>query len=154
MLMGSAASDPFREAVAAYMRGDYATALRIFQPIAGSGDATSELWMGTMYERGLAVPQDYSEAAKWYRRAAEQGHGQAQLNLALMYSEGKGVPLDYVQAHMWANLATVHIRANAEIRQAFANVRDEIASKMTPTQIAEAQRLAREWKPKKTEPTP
>ena len=57
-------------------------------------------------------------------------------------NKGRGVPQDYVQAHMWWNLAAV--KGNTD---AIKN-RDVVAAKMTPTQIAEAQKLAREWKPK------
>ncbi|MGA2435349.1 MAG: SEL1-like repeat protein, partial [Bryobacteraceae bacterium] len=61
--------------------------------------------------------------------------------LGLMYAKGQGVPQDYIQAHMWFNLAGASGNADA-IKE-----RDAIGSKMTPDQIAEAQRLAREWKP-------
>jgi hypothetical protein len=59
-----------------------------------------------------------------------------------MYDNGNGVPQDYVQAHMWFNLAGVQGDEDATKK------RDIVAAKMTPDQIAEAQRLAREWKPK------
>jgi hypothetical protein len=85
------------------------------------------------------VPQDYGEAARWYRQAAEQGDAGGQFNLGSAYYSGQGVPQDYVQTHMWCNLA-----AAAGNRMA-PTIRDLIAKKMTPTQIAEAQRLAREW---------
>ncbi len=59
-----------------------------------------------------------------------------------MYSKGWGVPQDYVQAHMWYNLAAERgLKLGREYR-------DSLAKQMTPEQIAEAQRLAREWKPK------
>ncbi len=60
-----------------------------------------------------------------------------------MYSAGDGVPQDYVKAHLWFNLAAA--QGNEDARE----LRDLWAKKMTPEQIAEAQRLAREWKPKK-----
>jgi TPR repeat protein len=60
-----------------------------------------------------------------------------------MYLEGKGVPQDYLEAHKWFNLAAV-----TGNKVAITN-REIAASKMTPAQIAEAQRLTREWKPKK-----
>jgi hypothetical protein len=52
------------------------------------------------------------------------------------------VPQNYVQAHKWWNLAAV-----AGDKDAIKN-RDIVAGKMTPAQIAEGQKLAREWKPK------
>ena len=63
----------------------------------------------------------------------------AQCNLGVMYYNGEGVPQDYVQAHMWFNLAASKGDENGRKN------RDIVAKKMTPTQIAEAQRLAREW---------
>ena len=72
-----------------------------------------------------------------YRLAAEQGHANAMQNLGTMYSTGEGVPQGYVRAHMWANLAAA---AGADA----ANNRDITARKMTPQQIAEARKLARE----------
>ena len=96
-----------------------------------------------MYDNGLGVPQDYTDALEWYRMAAEQGFDKAQNNLGFMYDNGLGVPQDYVQAHLWYNLA-----AAQGFDLAWEN-REKVTNKMTPAQLAEAQRLAREWKPKK-----
>ncbi len=87
----------FDEGVAAYDRGDYATALRELRPLAEQGDAAAQYNLGGMYYGGYGVPQDYAEAVKWYRKAAEQGHALAQNNLAFMYYAGQGVTRDYVQ---------------------------------------------------------
>jgi uncharacterized protein len=57
------------------------------------------------------------------------------------------VPQNYVMAHMWMNLAASRAKP-AERREAFAATRDALAAKMTPAQIAEAQKMASEWKPK------
>jgi TPR repeat protein len=82
-------------------------------------------------------------------RAADQGTAQAQLNLGVMYASGFGVPLDYVSAHMWFNLAGARFSATEnEGRNLAIASRERAARKMTAAQIAEAQRLAREWKPK------
>ena len=94
----------------------------------------------------LAYNQDYSEAVKWYRMAAEQGDAMAQFSLGVMYYKGQGVPEDYVQAHMWVNLATS--TSQGEQNEKFAKARKLIAEQMTSAQISDAQRLAREWKPK------
>ena len=89
--------------------------------------------------------RDYDTALKEFRPLAEQGFASSQFNLGVMYNNGQGVPQDYIQAHMWANLAAAV--ATGEDQKRRAKLRDEIAAKMTPEQIAEAQRLAREWKP-------
>ena len=69
----------------------------------------------------------------------------AQMNLSSMYRDGRGVPQDRVRAHMWLNLAAS--RASSDDRKWVAEQRDRLTAKMTAQQIAEAQRLAREWKP-------
>jgi TPR repeat protein len=100
------AAGPYEDARAAYKRGDYETAMRLFRPL------------------------------------AEQGYAQAQHNLGSMYDNGQGVPQDYVLAHMWFNLAA------AQGREIAKGLRDIAAKNMTREQLAEAQRLAREWAPK------
>ncbi|MCH7889487.1 MAG: sel1 repeat family protein [Proteobacteria bacterium] len=122
---------------------DYAEAVKWYRRAAEQGLAHAQLMLVVMYNEGQGVPQDYAEAAKWARLAAEQGHAYAQFSLGDMYGEGQGIPQDYVQAHLWYNLAAAQGIDTAR------KYRDIIAEKMTPAQIAEAQRLAREWKPKK-----
>ena len=118
-----------------------------------------------MYYIGDGIPQDYGEAFKWYRKAAQQGYASAQFYLGWMYENGEGVDQSYVTAHVWYNLAWVHDNEKAReysvvsylpmllcvvhVNEKAREYRDSIAKKMTPVQIAEAQRLAREWKPKK-----
>ena len=68
-----AVAESFDDAFDAYNRGDYATALRLFRPLADQGDAASQFGLGVMYDAGRGVTQDSVEAAKWYRRATEQG---------------------------------------------------------------------------------
>ena len=53
------------------------------------------------------------------------------------------MPKDYVQAHMWFNIAAS--RVTGEARESAVSNRDIVAILMTPSQIAEAQRLTREW---------
>ncbi len=141
-LAGTAVAGPYEDAVSAHERGDYATALREFRVLADQGHAEAQTFLGTMYRNGEGVPLDYVQAVKWYRMAAEQDLAEAQLNLGAMVAKGQGVPQDYVQAHMWFNLA------GAQGRDQATEARDIVAKYMTPAQIAEAQKLAREWKRK------
>ncbi len=79
-------------------------------------------------------------AALWdFERAAEAGVGRAQYQLALVYANGHGVVQDYVMAHKWFNLAERHGIAEARRHRA------ELAHNMRAAEVAEAQRLAREW---------
>ena len=85
----------------AYLRGDYATALRIFRQLSDQGDSHAQFNLGTMYLRGQGVTQDYAVAAKWFRKAAEQGFVNAQVILGAMYEKGQGVSKDYAEALRW-----------------------------------------------------
>ena len=133
---------------AAYKRGDYATALRELRPLAEQGNAGTQRVLGVMYGKGRGIPQDDAEAVQWWRKAAEQGHADAQVTLGGMYGLGHGVSQDDVQAHMWYNLAASSYYPS-EYRDEAVKNRDIVAMRMTPAQISEAQKLAREWKPKK-----
>ena len=96
-----------------------------------------------MYDRGQAVQQDHVEACKWFRKAADQGHPSAQFNLGNAYAEGMGVPQDYIEAHKWYNLAASQASVFEYTRRAEA--RDAVAKLLSPAQLSEAQRRAREW---------
>jgi TPR repeat protein len=171
--IGTACAGPKEDGVAAYYRHDYATALRIFRPLAAQGNAAAQFSLGLMYANGQGVAQDNAEAVKWYQLAAKQKHTQSQLNLGTMYLEGKGVAQDYAEAVKWYRFAAD--RGNAEANfflgtmyaegqgvakdlvraymwlslgavsgDADAKNRDILAKQMTPQQIAEAQKLARD----------
>ena len=134
----------FEEGEAAYNRGDYATAIREFRPLAEQGDAYAQFNVGLMYSEGEGVPQDYAKAAKWYSKAAGQEHAGAQVSLGRMYGEGLGVPQDYVRAYAWYDLAASRFSGFDRA----VKYRNLVAAEMTPAQIAEAKKLAREWKEK------
>lgn len=128
--------------LAAYQRGDYATAYHEWLEPAEQGLAQAQYRLGTLYESGQGVVRDFTSASKWYRRAAQQGHTIAQHMIGLTYAYGLGVAQDAVAAHMWLDLAVAGGAANAGI------IRDSVAARMTPEQIADARRMAREWQPK------
>ena len=85
---GSAMAGAYEDGVAAYQQQDYATALRLFQPLADQGDVAAEFNLGSMYAYGEGVPRNFAQAGKWFRQAADQGHAAAQFNLGAMYAEG------------------------------------------------------------------
>ena len=105
LLVGNPASADFQKGFDAYERGDYATALREFRPLAEQGNAGAQNDLGVMYEKGQGVSQNDKTAVKWYRFAAEQGFASAQYNLGLMYRKGQGVPQNYKTAVKWYKLA-------------------------------------------------
>ena len=98
--------------------------------------------LGILYDYGRGVPQDFKKAVYWYRLSANQGNDLAQRQLGLLYERGDGVQQDYVEAYMRYSLGA----ANGATRG--ATLRDALAKQMTPDQIAEAHKRAREWKPK------
>jgi TPR repeat protein len=105
-------------------------------------EMVSQSILGRAYmlgEGGLA--RDFGQFLHWTRLAARQGERNAQAVLGRIYLNGLGVPQDYVQAHFWFNLAAARGHA------ASAKQREEVAKKMTPQQLAEAQRLAAAWRP-------
>jgi TPR repeat protein len=119
---------------------DDAEAMRWYRLAADQGHADAQHDLGFMYATGSRF---LAEAVRWFRLAADQGHAGAQANLGLSYESGRGVQKDYVLAHMWFNLAAS--RATGEQRRNAVENRDILAGRMDPTEIAEAQRLAREW---------
>jgi TPR repeat protein len=125
-----------------HLTENYDTAAKYLRSAAEAGYLPAQYQLARMYQSGSGVPQDYEEAAKWYRSAAE-----ADSDVYFFHKRDARGPLgklyvemgDYVSAHMWFNLATM-------VGDPWAREeRDEIAKRMTPAQIAEAQKLAREW---------
>jgi uncharacterized protein len=157
----------------AFVAGDFATALHEWIPLADHGDAVAQFQLGRIYYNGLGVPQDFVEAMKWFRLAADQGHAEAQNNLGLRYLNGKGVPQDYSEAMKWFRLAADQGNAEAQFSLGLmyansqgmpqdnvsahmwfnlaaatgdtdsATKRDDVAAKMSPVDVAEAQRRAK-----------
>jgi TPR repeat protein len=104
-----------------------------------------------MYRDGRGVPQDDAEAMKWALRAAEQNDAFGQFLVGAMYAEGRGARKDRVQAYKYFNLVAAHADAGLAVGALAAGARktrDQVDSMMTPEQIAKAQKLSREWKPK------
>lgn len=111
---GVARADAFDDGKAAYDKGDYAQAIRIWRPMAEKGNARAQTNLGYLYAEGRGVTQDYREAVKWYRLAAAQGYADAQNNLGVMYANGDGVTQDYREAVKWWRLAAAQGEANAQ----------------------------------------
>ena len=97
---------------------------------------------GPLEDADAAVKKrDYATAVRIIRPLAEQGDSRAQYTLGVFYDNGLGVPQDRVTSYMWFDLSA------AQGKEGAAAFRDLIARRMTPAQIAEAQKLAREKKP-------
>ena len=171
-----AVAGPQEDADAAYDRGDYATALHLWRPLAEQGDAIAQFNLGIVYANGQGVPQDYAAAVLWFRKAAKQGNDSAQFNLGTMYFKGEGAPQNYATAVSWYREAAKqgHVKAQFNLGAMYDNSqgvpqddlhahmrfdrsaaqgdrdaaikRSYVAAKMTPAQMGEAQKMAREWR--------
>ena len=126
---------------------DHAEAAKWFELAAGQGNADSQTSLGILYYDGLGVPWNHVEAAKWFRRAADRGDAVAQNNLGVMYALGDGVARDLLKTHMWFSLAASRFPPGKD-RDKALRARDMTSAQMTPAEIAEAKKLAREWKPR------
>jgi hypothetical protein len=122
---------------------DHVEAVKWFRKAAEQGDADAQHNMGLCYESGIGVAKDDVEAVKWYSKAAEQNITDAQNNLGVHYAFGTGVVKDYVEGYKWILLAAAKGSENAK------ELMTVLENKMTPEQIAEGQKLAREFKPRK-----
>ncbi len=125
---------------------DVAEAAAWYRKAADQGLPDAQCELGNCYLEGNGVPKDIHEGVKWTRLAAEQGFAPAQNRLGLCYSKGRGVDKDYLEAYKWLNLAVAKGDAGAD------DVRMNLAAAeryLTPEQIAEGQRLAREFRPRK-----
>jgi hypothetical protein len=126
---------------------DSALAVEWYRKAVDSGDVGAMNQLAVMYGRGQGgLRQDDVQAATLFRTAADLGSAAAMNNLGRLYLEGRGVPQDYVEAYKWMSLATA--RAPAENQKMAAAGRDGVAKLMTPDQIAEGQKRAREWRSK------
>ena len=127
------------------VKQDHAYSAHWYRQAAEQGSPEAQSFLGLMYAEGKGVPRDHAEAVRWFRKAAGQGYTNAQSMLGILYYEPQDAPRDYVEAYMWTNLAAS--RASGDDRKRAAGLLDRLAAIMTPQQIAEAQRRAREWKP-------
>jgi len=118
---------------------DYKKAKNWYEKAASQGDISAKASLGLMYSEGKGVERNFSKALEYLKPAANAGNWSAQFTLGAMYADGRGVPQDYVEAHKWFNiLAAVGFEQVVESR-------NRLTKKMTPAQIAEAQRLASDF---------
>ncbi len=134
--------------VAAFHKGDFATAMAELKPLAEAGDAASQFDVGAMYDNGLGVPEDRAEAARWYLRAARQGDQTAMFNLGVMYEDGVGVGKDPVQAYVYYSLCVEQGPPYA------ARNRDKVKATLTADQVARGDSLISAYAPAPEKPKP
>ena len=129
-------ADDLQEGIDAIHRNDFETAYKLLMPLAEQGDAKAQHNLGIVYFNN---GNDFKEAVKWWKLSADQDNADSQYTLGRMHLMGFGVIQDYVQAHKWFNVSGAN--GDEDGRKS----REIVEKKMTPPQIAEAQKLAREW---------
>jgi uncharacterized protein len=128
---------------------DYEEAVKWYRRAAEFGEARAQYNLGLAYDRGVGVPLSAAEAVKWYQVGAEFGDAFAQNSLGVKLARGEGdLDQDFVHAYMWFSLSASRQPAGADRDVAIRN-RELLAKSMTPNQVAQAERLARFWAPKK-----
>ncbi len=128
---------------------DFAQARQWYEQAAAQGNVQAQLHLGWLYDMGLkGAPLDRAMARQWYEKAAEQSNAEAQFKLGTLYRFGAGGSKDNVRAYMWFSLAAEHYQLDIE-RYKAEEYRKSAEKDMTPVQIAEGKKLAREWTPKK-----
>ena len=142
LAMAAPPTGDFAAGLAAYNKGDFAEALKQWQPVADGGSRDAQYNVGLLYLDGKGVVRNYEEAVKWFERAADQGQVEAQHDLGALYGSGRGVKRDYVQAYKWMSICA------AKGNGGCVTQRDALEKKLKGAKLAEAQRLAADWKPK------
>jgi TPR repeat protein len=180
----SFAAAGYDEAMAAYAKGDFNTALVEFQPLADRGDAASQYHLGLMYDEGEGVPRDSAKGVEWFRKAAEQGYANAEFELGYMYILGRGIAQDFKTAAAWFLKAAEQNHSGAQyllggmyyqgkgvpqdntqsyMWYSLASASGDknatlmctlLAARMAPGQKDEAEKMAREWSAKHPKANP
>jgi TPR repeat protein len=175
MLSTVAWSGDFRKGWDAYNSLDYATAKAEWEALADAGDAKAAYGMGLLYGNGFGVDMNDELALKYYGIAAQQGHADAAFNLAVMHQNGWGVPPSDEVANKWYLVAANKGNTEAQMAlgryyamdfldtydpvKAYkwfdiasrlgdygaSEKREFVASRMTPEQLSEAQRVVEAW---------
>lgn len=165
----------FQEKLATlYLRGwgvdkDAAKAVRWLRKAAEQGRTSSQselgmwLWQGRFVSQESKIEKNPAEAIVWFHRAAAKGNAEAILSLGAMYMEGEGVRQNFVEAYKWFAIAAAFPEKaesdflepwsggiletkTSSIPEMASKARDKLALHMSAVQIAEAQRLVREFK--------
>ncbi len=153
-------------------------AMRLFERAAVAGLAPAQFRLGNMFEKGIGTARDLSLARVWYTRAAERGNAKAMHNLAVLHAEGVSGKPDYASATDWFRRAAEHgvrdsqynlavllgrgLGAPTDLAQSYlwfavaasqgdddaTRKRDEVAQRLSPTDLAAAKAEAAAWKPR------
>lgn len=125
-------------------RKDLGEAAKWYLKAAEQGHREAQSTLAGWYHDGTrGVDQDFKEALRWNLKAAEQGDTSATFYVGYQCLHGEGTIQDFVQAHKWFNITAA--LASGSARNIAVEHLDKVAQLMTPRQVEEAQKLAREW---------
>ncbi|HTR40197.1 MAG TPA: tetratricopeptide repeat protein [Pseudomonadales bacterium] len=126
---------------------NYSKAVTLYQQSAAQGFPLAQSNLGYMYDFGLGVSTDQVAAVTWYRRAAEKNYSGGMYNLGMCYAQGNGVDRDLPQSYKWLSAAGViaQIEQNGSVEQRVSIELDALKPQMTANQIADGEKLFKEW---------
>ena len=132
-------SDNYWEGKTAYDKGDYKTALKLWEQSANNGISEAESFVGSLYHSGQGTKKDYKKAMVLYLKSAKQGISRSQLAIGTMYADGHGVKKNNIVARMWFTIAQInkHEQANQYIKK--------IDLRMTYQEIIKSDKKAIIW---------
>jgi hypothetical protein len=130
----TATAGPFEDGVAAYDKGDFATALALWRPLAEQGDAAAAFNVAHLYEKGEGAARDETEASRWYLVAANKGDTDAELEVARRYEIGTGFEKDASAAARWYEAVIASPRQDAATARLKTQARERVAALSGATQ--------------------
>ncbi|TVQ83260.1 MAG: sel1 repeat family protein, partial [Micavibrio sp.] len=118
---------------------DYEEAAKWYRKAAEQGHYGAQFSLGSFYAKGLGVRQDYGEAVKLFGKAAVQGHPLAAVHLGILHYKGLGSSRNFEEAYFW-------LRLSASQDPHVVGYRDGAQQKLTPSQLAKAEKRLHEWR--------
>lgn len=142
-----------------YQRGvgvpqDLPKAMELRKRAADTGDALAQYNLALAYLRGEVIQKDANAAIELLRSAASQNFQGAMFNLGVLFFKGEDVPQDFVRSYMWFELAAAWksgsdgdhpVGSMAELGERASGIQSMLSDHISPEEIAEAQRMARDW---------
>ena len=101
--------------MAAYNRGDYVPAIRVFRTLAEQGNAKAQNVLGVMFRKGEGVPKNPARAHMWFSFAAKRGRGRGQSRIARGVADDDGAG-DFAGGSNGESVRGVELSGSASIR--------------------------------------
>ena len=146
----SARADALKDGQDAWDAGHFAKSMELLLPLAKDGNPNAQYRVGVMHAHGQAASLNQAEAVKWFLLSAAQGNADAQLALGNEYAiggyGGVGIERDAPEAYFWLVLAIENKATNKRSLDSATQMRDLIAGKLTPEQLAKVEKRLADWR--------